>query len=78
VKCKFCKHVFVAGVSCIKENFLLINPACGVVKSKRMEQSCSLSWMRKKPVHAQSKAAAGAAAAAAAAAAQRSASLTQG
>jgi len=32
VECRFCKHSFTPGASCIRENSLLINPACGVVK----------------------------------------------
>jgi len=32
VECKFCKHVFVAGASRIREHFLNINPTCGVAK----------------------------------------------
>jgi len=32
VECKYCKHVFVAGASRIREHFLHINPARGVAK----------------------------------------------
>jgi len=32
VECQYCKHVFVAGTSRIREHFLHINPTCGEAK----------------------------------------------
>jgi len=43
VECKYCKHVIVAGTSCVREHFLHIYPDCGVDQgAQRMKQSCSL------------------------------------
>jgi len=38
VECKYCKHVFVAGVSCTREHFLRINPTCGVAADEAVLQ----------------------------------------
>jgi len=32
VECKYCKHVFVAGASCIRKHLPYMNPTCGVAK----------------------------------------------
>ncbi len=63
VDCKYCKHVFEGGASCIREHFLHINPACGVTKCTADEAVLQPVLDEMRAIDAQNKAAAGAAAA---------------
>ncbi len=66
VECKFCKRVFVADTSRIREHFLHINPTCGVAKCTADEPVLQPVLEEMGAIDAQNEAAAAAAAAAAA------------
>ncbi len=65
VECQYCKHVFVAGASRIREHFLHIYPTCGVAKCTADEAVLQPVLDEMRAIDAQNKAAAAAAAAAA-------------
>jgi len=67
LECKYCKHVFLAGASRIREHFLHINPTRGVAAKCTADEAVLQPVLDEMgAIDAQNKAAAAAAAAAAA------------
>jgi len=64
LECKYCKHVFLAGASRIREHFLHINPTRGVAKCTADESILQFVLDEMGAIDAQNKAAVTAAAAA--------------